>query len=353
MKAPQFWWDDSAGPRWLAQALRPAGALVCRLASRRLARAARGEGVGRLPVPVIVVGNLTVGGAGKSPLVMALVERLRAAGHKPGVISRGYGVQWRRGEPPRQVTAKTSADVCGDEALMIHRRTSAPVFVHPDRVAAGMALLEAHPEVGLLVSDDGLQHHALGRDFEIAVVDRLRGFGNGRCLPAGPLREPADRLALVDAVVMNTPVRGTLPPQDTLVRAHLAARTGGVGRMQLIPRGFVHLATGEQRPTSEPPARSVQAVAGIGDPARFFRTLDQLGLNVTPHALADHARLPSRLRRQLDDPQTVFVMTEKDAVKWPVFSPDRPHYYLRVDAHLDGDWIESLLERLARAGTPG
>ncbi|MFP4154952.1 MAG: tetraacyldisaccharide 4'-kinase [Halothiobacillaceae bacterium] len=347
MKAPGFWWTDSAGPRWLAWALRPAGALVCSLARRRLNRAAQGIGVQRLPVPVVVIGNLTAGGAGKSPLVMALVERLVAAGHAPGVIARGYGVRWRRDASPRLVTSSTSARDCGDEPLMIARRTGAPVCVHPDRVRAAEALLAAHAAVDVIVSDDGLQHHALGRDFEVVVIDRLRGFGNGRCLPAGPMRESPDRLALVDAVVMNTPVRGELPPPDPRVQRHLAARRSGLGHMQLIPRGFVHVGTGAPLAVDRLPGRTVHAVAGIADPQRFFRMLDQLGLNVVPHPLDDHAAAPAHLLRALDKPGTLVVMTEKDAVKWPPVSPNQPHYYLKIDTHLDGDWIDILLARLA------
>jgi tetraacyldisaccharide 4'-kinase len=154
----------------------------------------------RLPVPVIVVGNITVGGTGKTPLVIWLAEQLAQAGYKPGIISRGYG---GKNDLPMAVTDNSDPAIAGDEPVMIAGRTIASVWVGRDRAATGMALLNAHPACDLIISDDGLQHYRLTRDAEIVVIDGQRHFGNGRLLPAGPLREPARRLASVDAVVSN------------------------------------------------------------------------------------------------------------------------------------------------------
>lgn len=252
-----------------------------------------------LPVPVVVVGNLTVGGSGKTPLVLWLVESLRARGKRPGIISRGYAAA---GEGARAVGPDSDPAAVGDEPLLLARRSGVPVFVGRDRVAAGRALLAAHPECDVIVADDGLQHYRLRRDVEIAVFDR-RGAGNGRLLPAGPLREPLSRLAEVDAVVFN----------------------GGEASVRL-PEGLPHFAmrlAGERFIALDDPARSVGAaelrkrrlvaVAGIGDPQRFFDSLRDLGLDFEARPFPDHHRyLAADL---VCAPDAVILMTEKDAVK--------------------------------------
>jgi tetraacyldisaccharide 4'-kinase len=264
----------------------------------------------RLPVPVIVVGNLTVGGTGKTPLVIWLVELLRRHGLSPGVVSRGYRGKARHW--PQQVRPDSDPVMAGDEAVVLARRCRCPVAVGPDRVAAARALLEHH-RCDVIVSDDGLQHYALARDVEIVVVDGVRRFGNGHCLPAGPLREPLARLRAADFVVINE--GAALPPEYA---------------MAVAPTGFVNLRDEARR---EPPGRfagrKVHAVAGIGHPERFFRQLAKLRLDAVPHAFADHhAFEPADLAFGDDLP---VVMTEKDAVKCRRFcGPDC--WYLAIEA---------------------
>ncbi|HTY98664.1 MAG TPA: tetraacyldisaccharide 4'-kinase, partial [Rhodocyclaceae bacterium] len=220
----------------------------------------------RLPVPVVVVGNITVGGSGKTPLVIWLVDELRRRGRHPGVISRGHGGDGGVCE----VRSDSAAAEVGDEPLLIRRRTGCPVFVGRDRAAAGRALLAAHPDCDLLVADDGLQHYRLARDLEIAVVDG-RGLQNGWPLPAGPLREPARRLRQVQAVVAN-------------------GWGGAAGYcLQLAGDRFYRLGEPAATFTAEAlPRAELHAVAGIGDPSRFFAHLAGLGLHFAAHAFPDH-----------------------------------------------------------------
>lgn len=343
MKYPHFWTGKKG--QGLAILLAPLGKLVCLVAQRRHRRAQAGRGVTRLPVPVVVVGNITVGGTGKTPLLISLIGHLRKAGWTPGVISRGYG--GKPGADPLVLDARTGVDRVGDEPLMIWQRTGVPVSVHPDRVRAGQALLTTHPQCDVIISDDGLQHYQLGRDYEIAVIDRMRGIGNGRCLPAGPLREPVSRLNSVDAVVVNEPVGHTADQEGQLAPVPESSAPRYV--MQLQARCLRRLSDQERIWLNRLPASKVHAVAGIGNPARFFSTLARLGLDVIPHAFPDHHVFS---RRELDfarDPEAVVVMTEKDAVKWP--SDDRDfnlsnHYVLEVDAHIPQALIDQLLARL-------
>ena len=262
-------------------------------------RAARVEPQ-RAPRPVVVVGNLVAGGAGKTPTVIALVQALRAAGRHPGVISRGHG---RRGDGTHEVQPGSVAAAVGDEPLLIRRRAGVPVFVGRDRVAAARALCAAHPEVDLLVADDGLQHAALARNVEIVVFDE-RGIGNGRLLPAGPLREPmpaawpATRLVLYNAAAPSTAVRGTLALRRLGDAVPLAAWQAG-------------RADGAQ-PLAALRGRPLVAVAGIASPERFFGMLEGAGLAIQRLPLPDHhpyATLPWPVGT------ADVVVTEKDAVK--------------------------------------
>ncbi len=252
----------------------------------------------RLPVPVVVVGNITVGGAGKTPLTLWLAQQLAARGWHPGIVSRGYG---GNATTPRPVTRASAAVAVGDEPLLLARRSGAPVWVGRRRVAAGRALLNAHPEVDLLLCDDGLQHHALARDVELAVFDG-RGAGNGWRLPVGPLREPLSRLAAVDAVICNgTPdsrIPSGVPAFDMVLRAGEFYSLADPGRHC----GAAALA-----------GRKLYALAGIGDPRRFFRTLEGLGLACEAHPFPDHhAYCAADLAFARDG---ILLMTEKDAVK--------------------------------------
>jgi tetraacyldisaccharide 4'-kinase len=282
----------------------------------------------RVRVPVIVVGNLTVGGSGKTPLVIHLVDALRARGHRPGVISRGYGA--RAGDAaPRPVEPDSPAATHGDEPVLIRRRAGCPVFVCPARPAAARALLDAHPEVDVIISDDGLQHLALARDFEIAVFDG-RGAGNGRLLPAGPLRENLGRLQSVDAVVA----------QDA------PAIANGALAMRLEFAEFRNLRDPSLRCQPGLFGRRyggrVAAVAGIGNPARFFAQLRALGLSVAPHAFPDHHAYGEADLAGIGEP--LILMTEKDALKCESFSDGRL-WVAPVTAVVDDRLVASILEK--------
>jgi tetraacyldisaccharide 4'-kinase len=309
------------------------------VAIRRLLYRARILSRWRARVPVIVVGNITVGGTGKTPLVLAIVEMLQARGRNPGVIARGYGrVPRREGDPlgvVRVYPDVATPEHFGDEPVLIARRARVPVFIGADRPAAARALLDAHPEVDVLVSDDGLQHYALARDVEIAVVDGDSRFGNGLPLPAGPLREPVSRLREVDAIVVNGECDDAMPSLNRFPMRLAAVRFIALaGNREASVEEFVLAARG----------RSVVAVAGIGNPGRFFDQLAQLGIAARRMAFPDHhAFQPAELR--LPDAE-VIVMTEKDAVKCAAFA-DRRMWFLRVAAQLPPEFAEFLLARLA------
>ncbi|WP_312455790.1 tetraacyldisaccharide 4'-kinase [Pseudescherichia sp.] len=278
----------------------------------------------RAPVPVVIVGNLTAGGNGKTPVVIWLVEQLRQRGVRVGVVSRGYGGKAER--YPLVLDQQTTTEQAGDEPVLIYQRTGAPVAVSPVRSDAVKALLAAH-DLQLIVTDDGLQHYRLARDKEIVVIDGMRRFGNGWWLPAGPMRERASRLRSVDAVITNGG----------------EARAGEIP-MRLQPGLAVNLKSGERRPVNALPA--VVAMAGIGHPPRFFQTLTDCGVALEKRvALADHQALSYPQVSGFIQPGQTLVMTEKDAVKCRAFADDS-WWYLPVDAHLEGDKPERLLQDL-------
>lgn len=313
-------WYGERGGYWL----RPLAALYGWVAARRLhAYGAGKRAVYRAPVPVIVVGNHTVGGTGKTPLVIEIVERLKKRGERPGVISRGYGSSVTAAAA-RRVSEQSAAVDVGDEPLLIFQSTGVPVAVCPNRELACAAVLEN--EVSVIVADDGLQHLALARDIEIDVVDAVRGFGNGRCLPAGPLRVPASQVWPTD----------------------LQIRHGGSDGHCMQLRGDTLRRLGDSTLTalSEFKGRRVHAVAGIGHPERFFNTLRGRGLDVVAHPLADHAAL-TRADVTFDDDLPV-LMTEKDAVKLQE-PPAGDYFSLPVVAHLSDSAslaLDALLDRL-------
>ncbi len=277
----------------------------------------------RLPVPVIIVGNLSVGGTGKTPLVIWLAAHLKTLGYNPGIIARGYGAQI--GNIPRQVDASSSAEEVGDEPLLIARRTGCPMFVAPNRVAAARALLK-NSDCNVIISDDGMQHYALGRNIEIAVVDGSRRFGNGFCLPAGPLREPPSRLASVALVIVNG---------KTEADEH---------RMQITAGKAVNLSNPEiVCDLGQFSGQQVHAVAGIGNPQRFFQLLRERGLQVEAEAFPDHHPF-AKTDITPDDELPVF-MTEKDAVKCRNFAQPR-HWYLPIDINVDDAFTNRLTELL-------
>ncbi|MCX7174216.1 MAG: tetraacyldisaccharide 4'-kinase [Proteobacteria bacterium] len=252
-----------------------------------------------LPVPVVVVGNIIVGGSGKTPLTLWLAQQMQQRGWHPGIISRGHGGDFHSRQV-REVHADSAAREIGDEPLLLKRRGGLPVFVGQDRVAAGRILLAAHPECDVILSDDGLQHYRLARDVEIAVLD-ARGLMNGWLLPAGALREPAGRLRQVDALVFNGPGK-------------LADSGVAVFKMDLAGATFYSLA--DPALTCRASALrdlKLAAIAGIGVPQRFFDHLAGLGLNFSAHAFPDHHRyLAGELSAISAD---ALLMTEKDAVK--------------------------------------
>ncbi|CEJ65022.1 MULTISPECIES: tetraacyldisaccharide 4'-kinase [Citrobacter] len=278
----------------------------------------------RAPVPVVVVGNLTAGGNGKTPVVIWLVEQLQQRGIRVGVVSRGYG--GKAATYPLLLTADTTSAEAGDEPVLIFQRTGVPVAVSPVRSDAVKAIL-AHHDVQIIVTDDGLQHYRLARDVEIVVIDGVRRFGNGWWLPAGPMRERAGRLKSVDATIVNGGV----------------ARPGEIP-MHLEPGLAVNLRTGERRDVAQLP--DIVAMAGIGHPPRFFATLEACGARPQKCvALADHQSLTySDVSALLAEGQTL-VMTEKDAVKCRAFANDN-WWYLPVDAHLSGERPDALLDSL-------
>lgn len=276
----------------------------------------------RFPVPIVVVGNITVGGSGKTPLVTALVHWLQLQGFKPGIVSRGYGGRARHW--PQQVRPDSDPQMVGDEPVMLSRNCNVPMAVAPDRVAAVQALL-SHSECDVIVSDDGLQHYRMARDIEIAVVDGIRRFGNGFCLPAGPLREPQGRLRKVDYVISNgLAMRMEFP-------------------MEVTATHVVNLVTGEQQPLEALRHRSVHAVAGIGNPARFFAYLRKQGFEVIEHAFPDHYPF-KRADLDFGDDQAV-IMTEKDAVKCARYATENA-WYMPVKAHLDDRFVLSFRAKL-------
>lgn len=315
-------WYGSAHP--LARLLAPLGDLYCLVA--RLRRLAYLKGLARaqrLPVPVLVVGNLTVGGTGKTPLVAALAIWMRAQGWRPAIISRGYGgrsTQW-----PREVTPDADPRLVGDETVLLARRAGCPVFAGPDRVAAGR-LACSSSDADLLIADDGLQHYRLARDLEIAVIDGVRGLGNGRCLPAGPLREPPVRLEQVDFVVVNG--------GDATTPA----------RMELVPGPAVNLRDhAKTRPLAEFTGIPLFAIAAIGHPERFFAMLRSQGIPAVTRAYPDHhAFSPSDVA---DWPPGPVLMTEKDAVKCSRLAGE-DHWFVPVEARCDPDFLGALTQRL-------
>lgn len=277
----------------------------------------------RLKVPVVVVGNLTVGGTGKTPLTIWLAEFLKASGYKPGVVSRGYG--GRKQDKPLAVYADSDPAEAGDEPVLIARSTGCPVYVCPRRVEAGLALLAAS-DCDILIADDGLQHYALARDVEIAVVDGERRFGNGFCLPAGPLREPVERLREVDLIVC----RGEPQP--------------GEYAMALVLGEAVNLADETlKKPLADFIGTKLGAVAGIGHPQRFFSGLKNIGLNFEARAFPDHHRF---VPQDLGADNAQVLMTEKDAVKCRGFANRERLWAVLLAASLPPAFGEHLLQLL-------
>ena len=304
----------------------PLGSLfVALLAFRRFLYRIGIIGSWRGPVPVIVVGNITVGGTGKTPLVIWLVKQLRASGYTPGIISRGYkGVA----KVSKEVLDSDLASVVGDEPLLMARLASCPVWIGKDRPAAARGLIKAHPECDVIISDDGLQHYALQRDFEIVVVDGARMYGNQFMLPFGPLREPLSRLSSVDAVVLN------------------GSESAKAGEFQMRLSGDLFYSLVSPKKTVQADYfynKKVQALAGIGNPSRFFSYLRRLGLDVIEHRFPDHYQFQAF---DLQMPGAdIILMTEKDAVKCLHFARGNV-WVLPVEAEVSGGLEDKVIGKI-------
>lgn len=316
----KFWYRNTI----LSNFLRPLSWLFCFIVfMRRLFYRIGFKKSTRLPVPVIVVGNITVGGTGKTPLVAWIANALKEKGYRPGIVTRGF--QGQSKQWPQEVTKDSDPKLVGDEPVLLAYRTACPVVADPDRITAAQYLLKQH-DCNILISDDGLQHYALSRDIEIAVVDGLRHFGNRLCLPAGPLRERLSRLNQVDFVVCN------------------GANESTWFSMQLSPDEIYNVADPSQRLSLEAcREREWQAVAGIGNPERFFLQLEHLGFTIHGYRYPDHYAF-TKADIEFGD-NSLVIMTEKDAVKCRSFADER-HWCLPVTASLSKDFQVSFFERL-------
>ncbi len=317
---PSFWLERGA----LSTALLPLAWLYGAVCQRRRRRLVESAASTALPCPVVVVGNIFVGGTGKTPVVAWLTAELERRGMRPGIVSRGY--RGRARQWPQRVTAHSDPAEVGDETVLLARRTGRPVVAGPDRLAAARYLLD-NSDCNVIVSDDGLQHYRLPRTLELVVVDAARGLGNGRLLPAGPLREPPARLGEVDIVLANGGGSALTPFFFDLI-ADEAVNLATGERRELAPSGFEPL---------------VHAVAGIGHPERFFNSLRARGFTLQTHAFADHHRYNTwDLAFPGDAP---VLMTEKDAVKCQRFATGR-EWYVPVDVRLSEAAIARMSELL-------
>lgn len=308
--------------------------ILASLRRKLQSRAAARESV---TVPIIVVGNISAGGTGKTPVLIALARHLKEQGFRPGIISRGYKAGSR--QFPLLVNEINDAAVTGDEPALIARQTDCPVVIDPERLRACRFLLE-QAEVDVILSDDGLQHYRLPRDIEIAVIDGQRLFGNGLCFPAGPLREPPSRLKTVDYCIVNG------EPEQ------LPAELAGCHIMQLRPRFLVNLASGDRRPFSGAPFKlgnRVQAVTGIGNPERFFNLLKDLPYPVQSFPFPDHHPFCEEdFTEGAIDPAQPIVMTEKDGIKCKAFARDN-FWELQADVVLPEVMLQEITRRIKGA----
>ena len=328
-------------PSW-SQVLLPGACLfqaVASLRKRSLQKRYQGKA---WRVPLIVIGNINVGGTGKTPLIIALTQQLAVKGFRVGIVSRGYG--GNAGPDPMSVSAESAVEQCGDEALLIARRTNCPVVVCADRRAAVEHLLEQN-ELDVILSDDGLQHYRMHRDLEIVVIDRQRSLGNGHCLPAGPLRESPARLNSVNAIVIN----GAEPDQETNALKDCLPADVPAFSMELEASQFINLSSGEKISAAHwsqgeySQGGLVHAVAGIGNPERFRDTLISLGLQPQLHSFPDHHFFTADDLNFNDD--WPLVMTAKDAVKCESLS-NRNYWYLDVEAVVPPNLVELIEDQL-------
>ena len=277
----------------------------------------------KLAVPVIIVGNISVGGTGKTPFVIWLAKQLQQAGFRPGIISRGYG--GKAEHYPQEVMPDSDPAIVGDEPIIISRHTGCPMIVDPHRINAGNMLLQRH-NCDIIISDDGLQHYALARDIEIVIVDGQRLFGNQYSLPAGPLREPISRLKNIDFIVHNSAAHSSYS-------------------MSLSQGQAINLSNSEiKKDLVDFKEQFVHAVAGIGNPNRFFEQLSKQGLHIQAHEFKDHHRY-EKSELQFNDNNPI-LMTEKDAVKCHEFAYENM-WYIPIEATITGQLEHSILHKLA------
>lgn len=322
-------WQSKQGP---AKFLRPVSWLYCAVVvGRRLAYYLKIKKTARIAAPVIVIGNLTVGGTGKTPLVAWLTNYLKEHGYRPGIISRGYGGKARHW--PQQVRPDGDPVAVGDEAILISKRTACPMAVGPERIISGRELLQYHPTCNIIISDDGLQHYAMHRDIEVAVIDGKLRFGNGYCLPAGALREPIKRLHKVDFIVANG-----------------QAEKGEYAMHYRITEACSLQDSSVSRALEQFKGQTVHAVAGIGHPERFFNQLTELGLKVIAHPFPDHF-FYSAQDLEFGDTKPV-LMTEKDAVKCKRFAKDH-HWYVPVAVEVQETFGKAILKKLKEIQSHG
>ncbi len=276
----------------------------------------------RFDIPVIVVGNITAGGTGKTPLTLAIVDYLKQQGYRPAIVSRGYGGQTQY---PALVTEQSTAQQVGDEPLLMFLQSRVPVVVAPKRAEA-VAYLQDRQLADVIVCDDGLQHYALARDIEIVVIDGTRGLGNGKLLPEGALREPPSRLNSVDLIVVNGQGYTHSP----------------AFQMNLQPSAWQLVGNFLNKESPQPP-QTIHAVAGIGNPERFFKQLEQQGFTVIRHAFVDHHQFTAQ-DLAFDD-ELAIVMTAKDAVKCQTFANDKM-WQVPVVAQLSDEFYQQLSKKL-------
>lgn len=335
-----IWYDPSRANSLSRKLLMPFS--YCYVAINNLQRKLQSKNRLKLACPVIVVGNITVGGTGKTPLTIHIVKLLQQAGYHPAIITRGYGgkaTSW-----PQTVTTKSDPYLVGDEAVLMASSTGVPVYAGANRLASIEQLLKQH-DCDVIVSDDGMQHYKLSRDIQIAVIDGRRQLGNGYCLPAGPLREKKGRLQECDFVVMNNNVM-TIKNSDE--KSYF--------EMVLTGQTLINLSTLEVKPLSDLRGETIQALTGIGNPQRFYTSLKDAGVNVIENSFPDHYAFEES-DLNFDEASTV-IMTEKDSVKCKALidngsSNGKQYWCLPVTATIPNEFNMAFLTKLKEITTSG
>ncbi len=328
-----IWYDDAKSKSIGRHLLMPLSYLYS--AINNYQRKTKTQNQVTVACPVIVVGNITIGGTGKTPLTIYIVKLLQKAGYNPGIITRGYGGKAKTW--PQLVTASSDASLVGDEAVLMAQRTDVPVYAGANRLESVAELLKEH-DCDVIVSDDGMQHYKLPRDIQIAVIDGKRLLGNGYCLPAGPLREKKERLDDCDLIVMNgknSKGSDSVNVNDSLTDYFEMALEGKV---------LINLSTAEEKLLSDFKDQELQALTGIGNPSRFYSTLKANGLTVNENSFPDHYAFETSDLSYTSE--TTVIMTEKDAVKCKPLIGDATHYwYLPITATLSNEFDEALITK--------